>query len=168
MQYTQALEIAQEVEKELSPYCDRIIIAGSIRRSVLFVKDIEIVAIPKHYETGLFESGIAKVVNKWEKIRGDLPCKYTQRRLPQGIKLDLFFAVPENWGYILAIRTGSKDWVAGTLATCWVRKGYKGVDGFLTYQGERIQVREESDLFRILGLPYVAPNRRKTTYKPRK
>ncbi len=120
-----ALEIANRIKLELEPHCDRIEISGSIRREKPWVKDIEIVAIPKPYETGLFSSGIAPVVEQWKKVKGELPCKYTQRILPEGIKLDLFFAQPDNWGLIYAIRTGSADYSHKVLATNWVRLGYK-------------------------------------------
>ena len=50
MIYEQALEIAEKTKALLAPHCERIEIAGSIRRLKPFVKDIEIVAIPKPYE----------------------------------------------------------------------------------------------------------------------
>lgn len=96
MEYTKAYEIAIRVKELLTPHCERIEIAGSIRRKKPEVKDIEIVAIPKPYDTGLFSSGIATVINEWKKVKGELPCKYTQRILPEGIKLDLFFAEQGN------------------------------------------------------------------------
>lgn len=158
---TEARNIAESILKELSPHCERIEIAGSIRREKDFVKDIELVAIPKPYQTGLFEDGLASVVNQWTKVKGEMEygkCKYTQRILPSGIKLDLFFATPKNWGLIFAIRTGSADYSHKVLATKWVQKGYKSVDGNLTLNGGRtISVYEEQDLFRLLGLPYVEP-----------
>ena len=89
MEYSKAILIAEKVKAELAPHCERIEIAGSLRRKKEFVGDIEIVAIPKDYEIGLFESGIATVINKWPKLKGELPCKNTQRMLPEGIKLDL-------------------------------------------------------------------------------
>ena len=92
MQLCKIQRIANSVLKELKPYCERIEIAGSIRRQKPDPNDIEIVAIPKPYDVGLFESGIATVINKWQKVKGELPCKYTQRLLPEGVKLDLFFA----------------------------------------------------------------------------
>lgn len=168
MEYSKALLIATQVKQVLAPHCERIEIAGSIRRKKPFVKDIEIVAIPKPYETGLFESGIAQVVNKWEKVKGDLPCKYTQRILPGGIKLDLFFATPGNWGLIFAIRTGSKKFSHEVLGKRWVRRGYKSENGFLWYNGKQILVPEEQDLFARVGLPLIAPDRREviTQEKP--
>ncbi len=160
MKYQEALKIALQVKSVLEPHCDRIEIAGSIRRQKPYVKDIEIVAIPKPYETGLFSSGIAPIINQWEKVKGELPCKYTQRILPEGIKLDLFFAKKENWGLIYAIRTGSADYSHFVLAQGWVKNGYKSVDGQLTYKGQIVPVLEEEDLFKIAGVKYVAPQLR--------
>ncbi len=160
MELAKALNIANEIKELLSPHCERISIAGSIRRRKTEVNDIEIVAIPKPYETGLFENGIAKVVNQWEKVKGELPCKYTQRILPHGIKLDLFFAEPGNWGLIYAIRTGPADYSHKVLATGWVKRGYKSENGYLVANGKQIMIPEEEDLFTRIGLAYVGPQNR--------
>lgn len=160
MKYKEALEIAQKVKALLSPHCERIEIAGSIRRKKPDVKDIEIVAIPKPFDVGLFESGIATIVNGWQKVKGELPCKYTQRILPEGINLDLFFAERGNWGLIYAIRTGSADYSHKVLATEWVKRGYKSEGGYLFANGKQIAVPEEEDLFKRIGVPFVAPELR--------
>lgn len=159
MKLHEAKSIADEIVLLLKPHCVRIEIAGSIRRKKSDVKDIEIVAIPKHFEVGLFESGIATVVNKWEKVKGELPCKYTQRILPEGIKLDLFFADVTNWGLIYAIRTGSAEYSHKVLATSWVKAGYTSADGRLFHnQNKKVyDVREEIDLFNRIGLQYIEP-----------
>src|SRR6201986_1940863 len=138
MKYEEALKIAEGVREQLRPHCYRCEIAGSIRRKKEEVKDIEIVAIPKPYDIGLLEHGITTVVKQWKKIKGELPCKYTQRELPEGIKLDLFFAEEINWGYIYAIRTGSAEYSHRMLARSWVKRGYKGVDGYLSKDGVMI------------------------------
>lgn len=65
MKLDKALEIAERIKELLAPYSERIEIAGSIRRKKPEVKDVELVAIPKPYDVGLFESGIATVVNQW-------------------------------------------------------------------------------------------------------
>lgn len=153
----EALEIAERVKNMLSPHCERIEIAGSIRRRKPQVKDIEIVAIPKPYEVGLFESGIATVINQWQKVKGELPCKYTQRILPEGIKLDIFFAQPSNWGLIFAIRTGSAEYSHKVLATGWSKREYYGKEGHLYKGGIRYDIPEEIDLFKRIGLPYAEP-----------
>jgi len=61
------LEIAQElahgIRNQLAAHCERIEIAGSIRRRKADdIKDVEIVCIPKPYGVGLFRSGIASVI----------------------------------------------------------------------------------------------------------
>ena len=161
MEYTLALTIANKLVDQLRPHCTRIEIAGSVRRKKPEVKDIEIVCIPKPYSTDpLFPSGIAPIVNQWQNVKGELPCKYTQRVLPEGIKLDLFMVEPGNWGLQLAIRTGSADYSHKVLASTWAAKGYKSIGGYL-YKGSKVyEVREERDLFERLGIEYTEPENR--------
>lgn len=159
----EAQAIALKVLEELKPHCIRAEIAGSIRRKKPEVKDIEIVAIPKPYSTGLLEDGVASVVNKWEKVKGEMEygkTKYTQRVLPNGIKLDLFFAEEGNWGSIFAIRTGSADYSHHVLANGWVRQGFKSLGGYLYREGEKHEVCEEKDLFQMIGVSYTEPENR--------
>ena len=178
MKLEHAKAIAAELVKQLAPLCERIQIAGSIRREKPEVKDIEIVAIPKPYDVGLFESGIATVVNRWIKVKGSLPCKYTQREIAplmhtpnadvprevllDTIKLDLFFATPKNWGLILAIRTGSAEYSHQVLAMGWVRKGYESIEGNLFHKASRWErsIPEEKDLFDLIGIDWVEPKER--------
>jgi len=157
MEYQKAKQIADRVLQKLKPHCHRIEIAGSVRRKKANPNDIEIVAIPKPYGVDLFESGIATIVNQWGKVKGVLPCKYTQRILPEGIKLDLFFATVDNWGLILAIRTGSAEYSHKVLATGWVKQGYKSSNGILIKDGDEYHIKEEIDLFNLLGLKWIDP-----------
>jgi len=172
------LEIAQElahgIRNQLAAHCERIEIAGSIRRRKADdIKDVEIVCIPKPYGVGLFRSGIASVIDQWTKVRGDLPCKYTQRRyeyfrrneegetLRGKVNVDIFFATPENWGLILAIRTGSAEYSHHVLAHGWVKKGYHSKDGVLINdRGNKVSVAEEADLYRLIGLQWISPDKR--------
>jgi len=158
--YATAYKIALEVLEQLKPHCERIEIAGSIRRKKAEVGDIELVIIPKPYSIGLFESGIATVINKLEKVRGELPCKATQRILPSGIKLDIFFANEDNWGQIFALRTGSAEYSHLVIAKGWVREGFKSEGGYLFREGEKYEVREEEDLFKLIGVRYIPPEDR--------
>jgi DNA polymerase/3'-5' exonuclease PolX len=113
MKHAQAVILAEEALNTLKPYCDRICIAGSIRRMKPECKDIELVCIPRMVPGGLFgdepevDPGFCAVVNQWSKVKGEPTGKYTQRVLPGGMALDLFMADAENWGLILAVRTGS-------------------------------------------------------------
>lgn len=171
MLYSTAKRIADQIVDLLRPHCERIEIAGSIRRESEVIGDIEICCIPKPYETGLFTSGLAEVVNQWEKVKGELEygkTKYTQRILPASIvgvegkrvALDLFIADVTNWGMILAIRTGSEKYSHEILAKGWVSRGYKGEEGHLIYKGKVYDVLEEEDLFKRIGIPYCEPKNR--------
>lgn len=154
---------AEKILEQLRPHCYRIEIAGSIKRERPIIGDIELVAIPKPYDTGLFTSGIASVVNEWQKVKGELEygkCKYTQRILPSGIKLDLFFAERENWGNILLIRTGDWEFSKRFVGVLLPQRGYKQEEGFLKYNGKVIPCYEELDLFQRVGLKYIEPKNR--------
>lgn len=160
MKHDEAFYIATRIIATISPFCIRCEIAGSIRRLKPEVKDIEIVAIPKPYDIGLFETGIATVVNQWKKVKGELEygkCRYTQRMLPDGIALDLFFSERGNWGNIMLIRTGDWEFSKKFMGVLLPRKGYKSENGWLTIGGKPIATPEEIDLFNRAGISYIEP-----------
>jgi DNA polymerase/3'-5' exonuclease PolX len=156
------MEIAMDVYWQLHPHCEIISCAGSIRRERPTIGDIEIVCVPRPYEASpLFASGLATVVNQWPKVRGELPCRYTQRMLPEGIPLDLFMVHPDGYGLQLAIRTGSAEWSRQVLARAWVRAGYRSEGGLLRRQdGSVVPCRTEGELFDRIGLKWVHPRER--------
>ena len=168
MKHAEALLVAEEALNVLAPHCERIAISGSVRRRKPEVKDIEVVAIPTRVVSNLFGDETAvdptfcAAVNQWPKVKGEPTGKYTQRVLPSGLKLDLFMADVDNWGLIYAVRTGSAAFSHQVLATQWVKRGYNSVDGRLTRarDGQVVPIREEADLFTLLGLAYVEPTAR--------
>ncbi len=166
MELQQAQAIAERVRDGLAPHCDRIEIAGSIRRRKPDVGDIEIVCIPRKIRGGLFQDELetspdfCALVDRWPAVKGKPTGKYTQRILPDGIKLDIFMARPANWGLIFAIRTGSADFSHRRLATRWKQLGYTSVGGMLTRAGKTFAIREERDLFTLLNIPWISPEAR--------
>jgi len=159
MLLTEAIPIANKLKSLLEPYCERIEIAGSIRREKEIVKDVELVLIPKNANKLFNVLGLhlLKTIGSIRYLKnGD---KYKQF-FYLGIKIDLFVACPDNWGYIFAIRTGSAEYSHNTLAVGWVKKGFKGEDGFLTKNGAVVPVKEEIDLFNLIGVEYVSPKER--------
>lgn len=164
MEYLAALKIATEIKGQMAPFCERIEIAGSIRRQCQFCNDVEIVAIRK--PARLFE--LSDLIGQWKKIKGTVAGKYTARLHPTGIQIDIFFATPENWGSILAIRTGSARF-SKHLAETWVSRGYHSKGGVLYSShvscegqelGDPVYIREEKDLFDLLKIPWVEPKLR--------
>lgn len=163
--------IAEKYKALLEPHCQRIEIAGSIRRRKVFCNDIELVCIPKPDQFGLFgESNghcaeFCRAVNSLEKIKGEPSGRYTQRLLPeidfqtnQQLKLDIFMTTELGWGYIFAIRTGSANF-SSHLAREWVKKGYKGAGDHIKYRMDDTAVyfKEEIELFDFLELDYKEP-----------
>lgn len=169
MELKYAQDIANDVRNKLKPFCDRIEIAGSIRRERATVNDIEIVCIPKMItvQDGFFdvklekEPGFIKVVDSWQRIKGDArDGKYMQRMIDDKIKIDIFTATRYNWGLILAIRTGSADFSKYVLATGWNKKGFTSLNGILRNDLGRVQVAEEEDLFKLIGIDWIHPRER--------
>lgn len=158
MKLTEAKAIAERVVETLRPFSDRICIAGSIRREKPEVKDIEVIRIPTSRELINF----CQTVDKWKKVKGNPYGKYTQRDLPEGIKLDLFMVTKETWALQLAIRTGSADFSYKVLASGWSAKGYVSEGGILTRGDGTVVVKleEEEDLFDLIGIPYIEPHKR--------
>jgi len=66
----------------------------------------------------------------------------------------------DNWGLTFAVRTGSAAFSRRILATGWVKAGYKSVDGHLYRGAQLVPIREEVELFTLLGIPWVAPEAR--------
>lgn len=170
---SQATAIANRIRARLAPFCERIEIAGGCRRLKPEVHDIELVAIPRTVaEPGLFgNQGTRRDPNFIEDAReiglirkGYLGTgRYVQFELPEEINLDLFMATRDNWGLIYAIRTGSAAYSHEVLAKGWVRAGYHSLDGHLIKtefkdgKYEKIPVREERDLFDLIGLFWADP-----------
>jgi len=171
MNLDEAKGAAEHLVYLIEPGCDRIAIAGSVRRRKPNPGDIEIVCIPKTIpildllgEVVGIERDIRFIaaVDCMKTLKGDaVKGRYMQRLTSTGIKVDIFTATPINWGYQLAIRTGPAEYSHKVLARGWVGKNFHGVDGNLTHLGQIHPVPEEEYLFELLGLEWVEPwNRR--------
>jgi DNA polymerase/3'-5' exonuclease PolX len=166
--------LACAIMGKLRMHCDRIAIAGSIRRRKPEVGDIEIVCIPKlGVYIDLFGEPTIRRSSRWvqavlaldDVIKGNpYNSKHVQVELQDeqhgGIPVDIFTANPSNWGLIYAIRTGSAEYSHRVLECGWVRNGYKSADGMLTKDGLAVPVREEAELFRLAGVPWAEPEAR--------
>jgi DNA polymerase/3'-5' exonuclease PolX len=166
MKHAEALRLGEGAMAALTPFCERLGIAGSIRRQKPEVKDIERVCMPRLVPAGLFgdtpevNPDFCAIIQQWTKVKGEPTGRYTQRVLPGGMTLDMFMADADNWGLQLAIRTGSAAFSHHVLARTWVAQGYTSVEGCLRQLGKIIPIREEPDLFALLGLPWMEPSAR--------
>lgn len=141
MQLKQAQNIAVGLCYKLQPFCDRLNIAGSIRRGKADVKDIEIVAQPKlvHVKSAdLFGEGKTTalvndaykeaVLSSGKVIKGQPTGRYMQIALPEGVNLDLFMPAPSDYFRQYAIRTGDSQYSAIIIACGWIKLGWCGTE----------------------------------------
>lgn len=172
-----ARNLANHMLEILSPECDRIEIAGSIRRQKPEVGDIEIVLIPKpiydlfglplygadRIEAALHREGFELLKN------GD---HFKQARVsPRGqVNFDIFLTTPEQWGVIYTIRTGSADF-SHWLVTPRQQGGalpssLRVADGRIWSGKTALETPEEADVFRAAGLNWIPPmDRREGEWK---
>lgn len=158
-----AIERVQIIKAMLADACERIEIAGSLRRGKALVGDAEIVVLPKHAPTLLarLDKMVAeRLINKaaygekrltrWgEKYRG---------LMYQGLRIEIFLADADNWGYVFWLRTGPGDANAWVMQQCIYQQApYRAIDGYwtLTKTYQRISVPDEREMFRLLGIGQV-------------
>lgn len=176
MRREELLPYIEEIVTVLRPACERIEIAGGIRRGKPEPHDAEIVCLPKVLD-GLFgdsnaptlEEVITRCINS-DKLAWDMRVKRNGRRykrfvLPRhpDVPLDLFIADADNYGNTLAIRTGDSDFSLEMMVQAW-RHGMRQEDGYLWQwpDGARFRVSSptEADFFRAIGWPVVPPEDR--------
>jgi DNA polymerase/3'-5' exonuclease PolX len=176
---SEARAMAEELMTLLAPACDRIEIAGSVRRLVPRVRDIELVAVPRlvtdmhrliaDAEISALDRLIEALANDTEPTaplrfhaRPANGTRYKRLWWRRRVKVDLFVVLPPAcWGAIHAIRTGPAEY-SQVLVTKRRRGGALPDDlaqhhGCLWRGGRRIETPEESEFFATLGVPFWAP-----------
>lgn len=177
--FEQAIAIAQSIEQILAPACDRIIIAGSLRRQRPAVGDIEILYIPKYREIreGLFDTALVNEADEILTRLLDERC-ITKRRNEKGsemwgdknkfarheasgIPVDFFSACEACWFNYLVCRTGPSESNIRIAAKAkdrrWKWRPYGS--GFQSGQ-QHWHVSSEREVFDFLELPYLEPKDR--------
>jgi len=164
-----ARAMAEKLLLRLSPYCQRIEIAGSIRRQRPEIGDIELVAIP-HFTRDLFDelTGDHQLnMVEWHEFGTVVKNgpKYKQIALREGVNIDLFIVTtPAQWGLIFLIRTGSAEF-SRKLVTPRMHGGMmlnhlRVQDGAIWSSNHVIPTPEEQDVFDLLGMSYIEPKDR--------
>lgn len=161
--------IAMKYVRMLEPYCLRIRIAGSIRREKAECGDIEIVCVVDTDERERMK--FVAMVERLEKVKGEPTGRYTQRLLPEGVKLDLFMCQEDNWGNIFLIRTGNWKFSRFMMGIRAKQVGLLHRGGYLWHNWEstdechgslsvKIACYEEEDVFRVLEMDWIEPKDR--------
>jgi len=151
MELEKAKTIANEVVTKLAPYCQRIEVAGSIRRQKPVVRDVDIVLVP--YDLWYLPQAVAALGPCF--INGDKLKRINYR----GVQVDLYYATPLTWATLLLIRTGSKENNI-RLATLAKKQGWHlaaSGDGLFNEHGQRVAGDSEESIYEALGLPWQEP-----------
>lgn len=175
-----AVRIAESIVASLSPLCERIQIAGSLRRRKPYVGDIEILYIPRveHRPDGLFGSKPVSLAD--ERIDQALATGTITKRpskigiytwgdhnklgvhVASGIGVDFFSTSAANWWVSLVVRTGSAQ-MNLELTTSAQRMGRSLIaygEGVRTADGMVMPATSEEQVFELCGVRYRSPEQR--------
>lgn len=166
-----ARKFAEKIVGELSPFCDRIEIAGSIRRGRAEVGDIDLVCLPR--DEGQLDQlrARARKTNPWTIEDGKMQLLIILETPLGPIQLDLFFAShpdrhmfgvsPGNWGSLLLCRTGSAQhniFLVGAAKRRGLR--WNPYWGIFDAHGASVASETEEEIFKALELDFVKPEER--------
>ena len=154
MKLKDAEKLAEQIMEQLWPFCDRLVVAGSIRRKKSEVRDVDFVLIPKPLLWSRIISTLQRKMNAKVLKHGEKAAQLTIN----GINVDLYSATPETWEPLLLIRTGSAEHNI-KLSMIARKKGMK-----LSHKGlikdEKIIASTEKEIFEALGIDYIPPEER--------
>jgi DNA polymerase (family X) len=170
MPLAQARAMAEKVAATLAPMCERIEIAGSIRRARPEVGDIDLVILPKPGELAAIQARCKQRCRVITEGSQNFICG-----LPLGVgkefQLDIFFArpahkdlfqtLPSNFGSLLLCRTGSKEhniWIVNEARK--VGCTWRPYQGLFNEDGYCVAAETEAEIFKALDMDPIAPERR--------
>ena len=157
----EAENIACQLKAAVEPQCDRIEVAGSIRRQKPKVHDIDFVVVAKS------DAEWQKISDKLKHLKAKPNCSgnsVIKAFVPcqNGLfQVDFYRAKPSTFGIHLLVRTGSAEhnmWLAAYAISKGMRIRYSS-EGLLK-EGSVIAGETEKGVFEALGLPYPLPSER--------
>jgi len=181
MPHAEALAIAEGLVNDLRPACERIQIAGSLRRGKPQVRDIEIVAIASSGTRSIGLGLECETYDILDSILADLQAVGALRPRPvenhradgsidiqyklgpafkalrtgTDVPVDLFIVrPPASWGVIFGLRTGPGDWNTRLVDECKsIGRRVTGgqVERWNGGRWEVVPTPEERDFFSALG-----------------
>ena len=187
MKLTEATAYAEKIADWLAPHCERIEIAGSVRRRRPNPNDVDLVVIPKHRTVkdmlgAVIEDTLPIIAHLNEyvasqpgvgyRMPGDIRNPVSQEPLPgsgsreniliklKSCDLDIFFATEETVGSVLLCRTGSRDHNV-FLAERARKLGFRWRTQLGIFREEEaIASKTETEIFSALKLDWLEPEKR--------
>ncbi|MEI7424963.1 MAG: DNA polymerase/3'-5' exonuclease PolX, partial [Candidatus Staskawiczbacteria bacterium] len=131
-------------------------VAGSVRRQKETIGDIDILVVSDNpRKTANFFISMPEVEKVWAE--GLTKCSV---RFKEGFDIDLRMVSKESFGSALQYFTGSKEHNIATRKIA-IEKGLK-LSEYGVFKGEkRIAGKTEADVYKAIGLPFIAPEMRK-------
>ncbi|RLG45565.1 MAG: hypothetical protein DRN81_01220 [Thermoproteota archaeon] len=165
--YKEMRWLADEIESQLQPHCDRINIVGDIRCERK-AKTVDILCIPTkiNIQTDLLNFGPVRVegfinlIRSWQKIKGDpLEGKYTKRWHPIGTMVNIYMATNANYGFMMMMRTGPVNHTKRIIKKIHMTKTLKFDGGYLrnAETNQIIPTIDEKKFYKIIDEPWVLP-----------
>jgi DNA polymerase (family 10) len=165
VQHSIAKAIADQLANQVAqiPGVLEVCVAGSVRRKKPTSKDIDLVAkadVTNHAAI------LAEYVKLGDMLNtGDVKSAIVVSMYATKIQCDMWMVKPQNWGAALNYATGSKNHnerLRGLAKARGMRINEYGIfrvndDDSL---GERLGGESEQDIYRILDIPYVDPDKR--------
>jgi DNA polymerase/3'-5' exonuclease PolX len=180
--YCEAMEVASELVRRLQGCCERIKVAGSLRRGHPTVGDAELLFVPRRAVRptpgdffGSTEVDLAAEVLGEMLADGTLEKRLseggTEAWGPQnklavhaasGLHVDLFSTCEANWWTALVVRTGGQESniVLAVGAQRLGRKLNAYGCGVTMPDGAAVRAESEEHLFELCGIPYLKPEER--------
>jgi DNA polymerase (family 10) len=156
----EAERLAHQFKAAVEAQCERIEVAGSIRRQKTKVHDIDFVVVTKN------DADWQKISDKLKHLKAKSNCSgnsVIKAFLPcqnSLFQVDFYRAKPSTFGIHLLVRTGSADhnvWLAGYAISKGMRIKYS--EGLIK-DNSVIAGETEKGVFEALGLPCPLPSER--------
>ena len=165
MKLANVRRLAETIQEVLRPFCERLEIAGSIRRQRPECGDIDLVLIPRPNALADLKARCLQHATLTTDGGQNFICQL------RGIQLDLFIArpddrdmfhpLPTNFGSLLLCRTGSKEHNIFLVEHAKARGlRWQPYQGVMDATGAVIASRTEEEIFTALGLDFVPPEKR--------
>jgi DNA polymerase (family 10) len=152
---SQAVEVARELLAYINPVVGGAAVAGSLRRGKSLVRDVDLLAsarepreVIEHFSRA---PAIQEVLGK-----GGTKCSV---RLFNGLQVDLRVVADDEYPAALLYFTGSKEHNVLLRARA-VKRGWTLNEYGLHKGKKRLEADSEEAIYKLLGLPYIAPELR--------
>ncbi len=155
--YATALKQAEDMIAYLRTckYFDQIDYAGSLRRKMKTIGDVDILTTGSNHEA-MMQHFLAYPGNKQTLADGETKCSIVT---DLDMQVDLRAVPKESFGAALFYFTGPKHFNIH-VRTIALKRGWK-INEYGVYEGEKLLAgKTEEEIFELLGLPYMTPEQR--------